>query len=86
MSTPAIKLCSRDFLDAYLKNQLEEEYRLDFLFHLDMCPRCWEEVYNATKASHPHFYKKAGKKMKISSKELVKANASQMEDEVFEVA
>ncbi|HON00265.1 MAG TPA: hypothetical protein PLM33_08440 [Acidobacteriota bacterium] len=50
--------CNRKLLVGFLQNQLEEDDRLDFLIHLDLCPNCWEAVYSATKASHPHFYKK----------------------------
>lgn len=81
------RVCDRRLLSEFLTDRLEEEQLLDFLFHLDECPRCWEEVYSATKAAHPHYYKTKTKKARISEKELARLNPRDTaEDEVFEVA
>lgn len=81
MSTKEIRVCDRKLVARFLKNQLEDEDRLDFLFHLDQCPSCWEEVYNATKALHPHYYKSSARKVKISEKELKKLSQENGEEE-----
>lgn len=70
--------CDRRYLAAYLAQRLDEDRRLEFLLHLDECPRCWEAVYAATKAEHPHYYKSRSKKAKKSQ--------SQDAVPVFEVA
>lgn len=54
----AMTKCDRRLLVGFIQNQLGETDKLDFLIHLDSCPNCWEAVYAATKASHPHYYKK----------------------------
>ncbi|MGW8181231.1 MAG: zf-HC2 domain-containing protein, partial [bacterium] len=48
-----MRVCDREVLVKFLDKKLEEDDRLDFLFHLDACPSCWEEVYNAEKKTHP---------------------------------
>lgn len=80
-------LCDRKIVRDFLAEQLQEDERLDFLFHLDNCPHCWEAVYNGTKAAHPHFYKRASGKAKLSEAELKKLGIeSDVKEEVFEVA
>lgn len=56
--------CDRRRLGAFLDKRLDEDRRLEFLLHLDDCPRCWEAVYAASKAEHPHYYKSRPKKAK----------------------
>jgi len=77
--------CNRKRLAAYLANKLELEERLDLLFHLDHCIQCWEEVYNAQKAQHPHYYRQSSRAVKISDKELQKIDTG-VEEELIEVA
>jgi anti-sigma factor RsiW len=81
-------ICDRKILLAYLRGLLEEDDRLDFLIHLDACPRCWEAVYNATKAAHPHYYKKPPKKSHLDERDLRRLESGKKGDqeEVFEVA
>lgn len=80
-------VCSGKTVRSFLSEQLEEDDRLAFLFHLDECPNCWEAVYNGTKANHPHFYKQPPKKAKFSESELNKLEFGKEEkEEVFEVA
>jgi hypothetical protein len=87
MKLKAPEVCDKQALARYLDKKLEEEQQLEFLFHLDQCPDCWQEVYSATKASHPHFYKKPPRKSKLSEKELVRLHSEEEDkDEVFEVA
>lgn len=69
------KACDKKLVAGFVADQLEDDDRLDFLFHLDECPDCWEEVYNATKAGHPHFYKKATRKKKKKKAKKVAAIA-----------
>lgn len=78
-------LCNRQTLAAFIKNQLAEDDRLDFLFHVDSCPHCWEAVYAATKAAHPHYYKK-GKTAKLADLETATPSLEDAEEGVFEVA
>jgi hypothetical protein len=76
--------CNREIIAGYLSDQLELEDKLDFLFHVDKCSHCWEEIYNATKALHPHYYKKGNsRQVKLSEREL---RVLEQADEVFEVA
>ena len=55
---PANGACSR--LARFLANQLNLDSKLKFLLHLDHCMRCWEQVYQATKAQHRHCYEPFG--------------------------
>lgn len=81
------KYCNRAWLARFQAEELELDDRLEFLYHLDECPRCWEAVYSATKAKHPHYYKISARKMKLSEKELRRIEAaSRSREEVFEVA
>lgn len=88
MNKEIIKNCDRQQLAGFLRNQLDEDDKLDFLFHLDNCTNCWEEVYNVTKAAHPHYYKNSSRKVKLSRKELasIDTEEEQADEEVFEVA
>lgn len=36
-----MRVCDRQTLVRFLRDQLEEDDRLDFLFHLDKCASCW---------------------------------------------
>ena len=80
--------CKRETLVRYLQNRLEEDDMLDFLIHLDECPTCWEAVYTATKASHPHFYKRALKASRLAEIDLrgLENTDTDEKEEVFEVA
>ena len=75
--------CNREMLSGYLENRLDLEEQLDFLIHVDSCGHCWDEVYNATKARHPHYYKSTSRQVKLSKHELGEEAAH---EEVFEVA
>jgi len=80
-------VCDRKTVRDFLNEQLREDERLDFLLHLDDCPNCWETVYAATKATHPHFYKRAPKNAKFTDAELKKLEAGkERKEEIFEVA
>ncbi|HXK60601.1 MAG TPA: hypothetical protein PLP42_11990 [Acidobacteriota bacterium] len=77
--------CDRELLKGYLANELSLEDQLDFLIHVDSCTHCWDEVYSASKAKHPHYYKNTSRQVKISRQELGEDDPFQ-EHEVFEVA
>jgi hypothetical protein len=82
-----MRVCDREALVRFLKKQLEEDDRLDFLFHLDSCPSCWEEVYSAEKATHPEYYKKPSSRSRVLEKELQRLErAGEEQDEIVEVA
>lgn len=84
--------CNHERLVGFLSNQLDIEEKLDFLFHLEECGRCWDGLYVAVKAQHPHFYRSATRRVKISEREmggldiLGAAVEEEEEEEVFEVA
>lgn len=82
----SINICDRKVLRGFLTNKLEEDARLDFLFHLDECPSCWDTVYNATKAEHPHFYKRPVRKPAHLEPEIAEFEKAEESDKVFEVA
>lgn len=65
MASKEMNLCCRATLTAFLKNRLEEDEKLEFLLHLDTCPSCWNGVYIATKAAHPHFYKRPTRRSRL---------------------
>ena len=81
-----MRVCDRQALVEFLKNRLEDDDRLDFLFHLDTCVSCWEEVYNATKSTHPHYYKKPPKVSQVLERELRKLDRAKREEDITEVA
>lgn len=82
-----MRVCDREVLVKFLSKKLEDDEQLDFLFHLDACPSCWEEVYNAEKETHPQYYKKTTKKSRAAAKELqFLERAGKSEDDVEEVA
>lgn len=68
--------CKRERLVGFLTNQLEIDERLEFLSHLDLCGRCWDEVYNARKAEHPHYYKTSSRRVRLSARDLKRIDAS----------
>ena len=79
--------CKRETLVRFLQNKLEEDDRLDFLIHLDSCTDCWEAVYSATKAGHPHYYKRPLKNARPAEMDLpVMERRGDDQEEVFEVA
>jgi hypothetical protein len=85
MKITDVTSCDRTVLAAFLKDELPEDDRLDFLFHLDTCTRCWEEIYNATKAEHPHFYKRPSRRTRTLDKQMQGVDRNLTED-IFEVA
>jgi hypothetical protein len=76
--------CDREMLSGYLANRLELEDQLDFLAHVDTCTHCWDAVYNATKAKHPHYYKSTSRQVKLSRQEL--GDDETLREDIFEVA
>ncbi len=65
-----IRTCDKEKLRGFLSNQLELDDRLEFLLHLDRCAACWNELYSATKAEHPHYYQTGSKRTKAVKKLL----------------
>ncbi len=61
--------CPRKLLAYYLSDKLDVDDQLIFFAHHDACPECWDEVYNAVKAQHPHYYKTKSR-LKMSDKEI----------------
>lgn len=76
--------CNRDLLAGFLTNQLGIDDRLDFLAHLEDCPRCWDEIYNARKSEHPHFYKNGNRQVRINERELKRIDT--VEEVEYQVA
>jgi len=76
------KVCDKKLVISFIADRLEDDDRLDFLFHLDECPDCWDEVYNATKAGHPHFYKKTPRKKAKKTRGVAKISAKGGKEEV----
>ena len=64
------RTCDKGKLLAFLSNQLELDDQLEFLLHLDRCAACWNELYSATKAEHPHYYQTGSKRTKAVKKLL----------------
>ena len=62
-----MKKCLRELLAYYLSDKLDLDDKLIFFTHLDDCPKCWDKVYNAVKAQHPHYYK-SKLRLKMSGK------------------
>lgn len=73
--------CNRKHIAQFLANELSIDDKLDFLFHLDNCTTCWEEVYAAVRAQHAHYYKSPSRRMKLSKKQV-----EPVKEKVFEVA
>ena len=76
-----MKQCPRELLAYYLSDKLDVDDKLIFLAHLDDCPECWDKVYNAVKAQHPH-YTKTKSRVKISDKENKQIEPREREVEV----
>ena len=74
--------CHRETLVGFLQDRLEEDDRLDFLIHLDSCPRCWEVIYSARKAAHPHFYTRPLKPSSFPELEALDTVRSDQDSEV----
>ena len=65
--------CPRKLLAYYLSDKLDVDDQLTFFAHLDDCPDCWDEVYNAVKAQHPHYYKTKSR-LKIPTRKSSSSN------------
>lgn len=49
--------CSQKSVERYLANRLNVVDKLAFLLHVEECRACWDAVFHATRAQHPHFYR-----------------------------
>ena len=83
--------CDRQALVGFITNQLDTDERLTFLLHVEECSRCWDAVYSARKAEHPHFYKSSSRQVRLSDKDLRRIDAvahleEEEVEEAFEVA
>lgn len=81
--------CKRERLLGFLSGALDVDECLEFMEHLENCPRCWEEVYNAEKNKHPHYYKKTSRQLKISERELKRIDTPSKKhdkEEAYQVA
>ena len=77
--------CNKRWLTRYISEELDLDEQLEYLFHLDECLDCYESLYTATKAKHPHYYKMSARQLKISERELQKLE-SPASQEIVEVA
>lgn len=75
--------CSRRLLTRFLSDKLDVDEKLSFFSHLEDCPECWDEVYNAVRAQHPHYYKTKSQ-LKVSEKEIKEFESK--DKAIFEVA
>ena len=73
--------CDRETLIGFLTNRINIDERLDFLVHLESCTRCWEEIYNARKAEHPHYYKSNNRQVKVTDHDLKRFDSPAREEE-----
>ncbi len=71
--------CKREQIVGFLTNRLDVDEKLEFLGHVEECVQCWEEVYNARKNEHPHYYKRTSRQVKISDTELKRIDALEQE-------
>jgi hypothetical protein len=78
--------CNRKQLAGFLSDQLEVDERLEFLVHVETCSRCWDEIYNARKSEHPHYYKTTARQVKITDKELQRIDSPARQAEESEGA
>ncbi len=78
-----IRNCDRGLLARFLSDKLDVDEKLSFFSHLEDCPECWDEVYNAVRAQHPHYYKTKSK-LKVSEKEIKEFESK--DTAIFEVA
>ncbi len=78
-----IRNCDRGLLARFLSDELDVDEKLSFFSHLEDCPECWDEVYNAVRAQHPHYYKTKSK-LKVSEKEIKEFESK--DTAIFEVA
>ena len=69
--------CNRRLLKSFLTDKLDVDGKLRFLYHVEECAECWDEVYNSVKAQHPHFYKSTGRQVKNSDKEIKQFEAKE---------
>lgn len=83
----ATQSCNRQRLIGFLTDQLEIDDRLEFLAHLDACGRCWDEIYSARKAEHPHYYKSNNRRVRISDRDLKRIDRQPVEEDAeYQVA
>ena len=75
--------CNKERTAQFMSGRIDLDDKLVFLFHLDECPSCWSEVYDAVKAHHAHYYKTSSRGVQLSDKEL---NRIEFEDRIVEVA
>ncbi len=75
--------CNKERTAQFMSGRIDLNDKLVFLFHLDECPSCWSEVYDAVKAHHAHYYKTSSRGVQLSDKEL---NRIEFEDRIVEVA
>ncbi len=71
--------CKREQIVGFLRNQLDVDEKLEFLGHVEACVQCWEEIYNARKNEHPHYYKRTSRQVKITDSELKRIDTLQQE-------
>lgn len=70
-------------LAGFLSERLDLDDQLGFLFHVETCTQCWDGVYRAVKAQHPHFYRQTpSRRFRIPEPELT----LELEEERVEVA
>ncbi len=75
----SMERCKREQIVGFLTNRLDVDEKLEFLGHVEECVQCWEEVYNARKNEHPHYYKRTSRQVKISDTELKRIDALEQE-------
>lgn len=59
-SSDSINGCRRQLIPKYIRSELSGNLLLEFLLHVDECPRCRNAVLEARKAEHAEFYGASG--------------------------
>lgn len=66
MELTAEYACDKKKLRGFLSDALDLDDQLEFLLHLERCTSCWNELYSAAKAEHPHYYRTDSRRKKTT--------------------
>jgi len=83
-SRAALNGCSRRKLTAFAEGRMELDEKLDTLYHLDRCQKCWDDLYLIRKSKNGQLYsRKTRSYSEADIKALEKVNLPAEEEDAL---
>ncbi|MBI2821829.1 MAG: hypothetical protein HYX74_06350 [Acidobacteria bacterium] len=85
-SRAALNGCSRRKLIAFAEGRMELDEKLDILYHLDRCQKCWDDLYLIRKSKNGRLYSRKGRSYSEADIKALEKDNSPADDDMLSEA